>query len=136
MVYWVLFWWQFYKIILIQVRNNVSISILFYRWDINTIEDNFFTLTLIYNLFSINSSVFFAHCIVEWVNWLKVSTLVLESWSFSREWLFNTSSCNFNIHLLISTSTSSFSTLSSVFLSKQIFEIHIFILSQSISSIC
>jgi len=125
---WILFWWQLNEIIIIQIWNYISFSILFYRWDINAIKNNFFTLTLIDNFFSINSSVFFTHCIVEWMNWFKVSAPVLKSWSFSCKRLFNTSSRNLDICLLISTGTASFTSLSSIFLSKQIFEIHIFIL--------
>lgn len=135
MVYWILFWWKLYQIIFIQIWDNISVSIFFDRWDVDAIIDNFFSLTLIDDLFSVNPCILFTHGIIEWMNGFKVSASVLEPRSLSCERLFNTCSWHLLIDLLVSTSTASFSSLGSIFLCKQIFEIHIFILSQSVTSI-
>jgi len=92
MVYWILIWWKFDDVTLIDVRSAVTLSVFGGRVIHAIVHDFLVYYLVIHLLLNLKSCKFVAHLRVELMNLLEFPAVFLESWSLFQEWLINTSS--------------------------------------------
>lgn len=90
MVYWILFRWQFNKIIFVNVGGGVSLTLG--SWEVYAVEHYLLSLRCVIQKFLLLlPGEFVTHRGIELVNWLKIFAGFLETRSVPQKWLLDTS---------------------------------------------